>query len=80
MILFLVFVPLLALLAPVLAVILVQKNKKHKTEIDALTISNRVLSNQLSESQEKLPRPYVNSLSGKEKPPPDLALKSVTAT
>ncbi|QRG77775.1 hypothetical protein [Citrobacter sp. R56] len=54
MILFLVFVPLLALLAPVLAVVLVQKNKKHKTEIDALTVSNIALSNQLSESQEKL--------------------------
>lgn len=70
MILFLVFVPLLALLAPVLAVILIQKNKKHKTEIDALTISNRVLSNQLSESQEKLAQ-AIRELSEREgKPAP----------
>ncbi|NDO80015.1 hypothetical protein CJP72_04235 [Citrobacter sp. NCU1] len=54
MILFLVIVPLLALLTPILAVILVKKNKKHKAEIDALTASNIALSNQLSECQEKL--------------------------
>lgn len=65
MILFLVFVPLLALLAPVLAVILVQKNKKHKTEIDALTVSNIALSNQLSESQEKLAQ-AIRELSERE--------------
>lgn len=65
MILFLVFVPLLALLAPVLAVVLVQKNKKHKTEIDALTVSNIALSNQLSESQEKLAQ-AIHELSERE--------------
>ena len=52
--LFLIVVFLLAILAPILAVILFKKSKRHKAEIDTLTVSNVALSNQLSESQENL--------------------------
>ncbi|EPY4326899.1 DUF4041 domain-containing protein [Klebsiella variicola] len=52
--LFLVVVLLLALLAPILAVILLKKSKKHKIEIEALNHQKIALSNELSESQEHL--------------------------
>ncbi|MDM3454425.1 DUF4041 domain-containing protein [Citrobacter sp. Cb028] len=52
--LFLIVVFLLAILTPILAVILFKKSKRHKAEIDTLTVSNVALSNQLSESQENL--------------------------
>ncbi|MGV3877997.1 DUF4041 domain-containing protein [Citrobacter freundii] len=52
--LFLIVVFLLAILAPILAVILFKKSKRHKAEIDTLIVSNVALSNQLSESQENL--------------------------
>lgn len=52
--LFLVVVLLLALLAPILAVILLKKSKQHKTEIEALNHHKIALSNELSESQEHL--------------------------
>lgn len=52
--LFLIVVFLLAILAPILAVILFKKSKRHKADIDTLTVSNVALSNQLSESQENL--------------------------
>ncbi|MCS5949791.1 hypothetical protein LNO88_08510 [Klebsiella pneumoniae subsp. pneumoniae] len=46
---------LLALLAPVLAIILfLSKVKEHKAAIDNLTANNIALSSQLSENQEKL--------------------------
>jgi len=51
---FLVVVLLLALLAPILAVILLKKSKQHKIEIEALNDRNIILSNELSESQEHL--------------------------
>ncbi|MDA8479593.1 hypothetical protein NNO04_12880 [Citrobacter sp. Awk 4] len=70
MILFLVIVPLLALLTPVLAVILVKKNKQHKAEIDALTVSNIALSNQLSECQEKLAQALHEHTEAEEKAAP----------
>lgn len=49
--LFLVVVLLLALLAPILAVILLKKSKQHKIEIEALNHQKIALSNELSESQ-----------------------------
>ncbi|MHC9002516.1 DUF4041 domain-containing protein [Enterobacter adelaidei] len=52
--LFLVVVLLLALLAPILAVILLKKSKQHKIEIEALNHQKIALSNELSESQEHL--------------------------
>lgn len=52
--LFLIAVFLLALLAPVLAVILFKKSKQHKAVIEALNHRNIDLSNELSESQESL--------------------------
>lgn len=52
--LFLVVVLLLALLAPILAVILLKKSKQHKIEIEALNHQKIALSNKLSESQEHL--------------------------
>ncbi|EBF2150343.1 DUF4041 domain-containing protein [Salmonella enterica] len=52
--LFLIVVFLLAILAPILAVILFKKSKRHKADIDTLTVSNVALSNQLSKSQENL--------------------------
>ncbi|EAX8336162.1 DUF4041 domain-containing protein [Salmonella enterica subsp. arizonae] len=68
--LFLIVVFLLAILAPILAVILFKKSKRHKAEIDTLTVSNIALSNQLSESQENLAqaiRDY-SELEGKAAP------------
>ncbi|EHA5005160.1 DUF4041 domain-containing protein [Salmonella enterica subsp. diarizonae] len=68
--LFLIVVFLLAILAPILAVILFKKSKRHKAEIDTLTVSNVALSNQLSESQENLAqaiRDY-SELEGKAAP------------
>ncbi|MCU6197817.1 DUF4041 domain-containing protein [Citrobacter cronae] len=52
--LFLIVVFLLAILAPILAVILFKKSKRYKADIDTLTVSNVALSNRLSESQENL--------------------------
>lgn len=52
--LFLVVVLLLALLAPILAVILLKKSKQHKIKIEALNHQKIALSNELSESQEHL--------------------------
>ncbi|MBE0093867.1 DUF4041 domain-containing protein [Raoultella planticola] len=52
--LFLVVVLLLALLAPILAVIFLKKSKQHKIEIEALNHQKIALSNELSESQEHL--------------------------
>lgn len=52
--LFLIVVLLLALLAPILAVILLKKSKQHKIEIEALIHQKIALSNELSESQEHL--------------------------
>lgn len=52
--LFLVIVLLLALLAPILAVILFKKSKQHKIEIETLNQQKIALSNELSESQEHL--------------------------
>jgi vacuolar-type H+-ATPase subunit H len=52
--LFLVVVLLLALLAPILAVILLKKSKQHKMEIEVLNDRKIALSNDLSESQEHL--------------------------
>ncbi|MGS2873846.1 DUF4041 domain-containing protein [Enterobacter huaxiensis] len=52
--LFLVVVLLLALLAPILAVILLKKSKQHKIEVEALNHQKIALSNELSESQEHL--------------------------
>ncbi|WP_435929666.1 DUF4041 domain-containing protein [Dryocola sp. BD613] len=52
--LFLVVVFLLALLAPILAVIMLKKSKQHKAAIEALNHRNLDLSNELSESQEHL--------------------------
>lgn len=52
--LFLVVVLLLALLAPILAVILLKKSKQNKFKIEALNDRNIALSNELSESQEHL--------------------------
>ncbi|EQB0887664.1 DUF4041 domain-containing protein [Raoultella ornithinolytica] len=52
--LFLVVVLLLALLAPILAVILLKKGKQHKIEIEALNHQKIALSNELSKSQEHL--------------------------
>lgn len=52
--LFLVVVFLLALLAPILAVILLKKSKQHKIEIETLNDRNIALSNELSERQEHL--------------------------
>ena len=52
--LFLVVVLLLALLAPILAVILLKKSKQNKFQIEALNDRNIALSNELSESQEHL--------------------------
>ncbi|MDV0339732.1 DUF4041 domain-containing protein [Klebsiella michiganensis] len=52
--LFLIVVLLLALLAPILAVILLKKSKQHKIEIEALNHQKIALSNELSESQEHL--------------------------
>ncbi|EAV2659012.1 DUF4041 domain-containing protein [Salmonella enterica subsp. houtenae] len=68
--LFLIVVFLLAILAPILAVILFKKSKRHKADIDTLTVSNVALSNQLSESQENLAqaiRDY-SELEGKAAP------------
>ncbi|EJW1313086.1 DUF4041 domain-containing protein [Salmonella enterica] len=68
--LFLIVVFLLAILAPILAVILFKKSKRHKAEIDTLTVSNVAFSNQLSESQENLAqaiRDY-SELEGKAAP------------
>ncbi|UYU33122.1 DUF4041 domain-containing protein [Siccibacter colletis] len=52
--LFLIVVLLLALLAPILAVILLKKSKQHKIEIETVNDRNIALSNELSESQEHL--------------------------
>jgi len=52
--LFLVVVLLLALLAPILGVIMLNKSKQHKIEIGALNDRNIALSNALNESQEQL--------------------------
>ncbi len=52
--LFLVVVFLLALLAPILAVILLKKSKQHKIEIETLNDRNIALSNELSERQQHL--------------------------
>ncbi|USR62788.1 DUF4041 domain-containing protein [Lelliottia amnigena] len=52
--LFLVVVLLLALSAPILAVILLKKSKQNKFQIEALNDRNIALSNELSESQEHL--------------------------
>ncbi|MCS2172217.1 DUF4041 domain-containing protein [Scandinavium sp. TWS1a] len=52
--LFITAVFLLALFSPILAIILVKKNKKHKTEMDILAASNKAIGNQLSETQDKL--------------------------
>ncbi|WP_318363528.1 DUF4041 domain-containing protein [Enterobacter sp.] len=52
--LFLVVILLLALLAPILAVILFKKSKQHKIEISALNDCKIALSKELSESQEHL--------------------------
>ena len=52
--LFLVVVLLLALSAPILAVILLKKNKQHKVEVEKLNHQNITLSHELSENQERL--------------------------
>ncbi len=52
--LFLVVVLLLALSAPILAVILLKKNKQHKVEVEKLNHQNITLSHELSENQELL--------------------------
>lgn len=51
---FLVVIFLLAIFAPILAVILFKKSKQHKMEIEALNHRNIDLSNELSESQQSL--------------------------
>ncbi|MBY4890625.1 DUF4041 domain-containing protein [Pantoea sp. DY-15] len=52
--LFIVVVLLLAILAPILAVIMLKKSRQHKIEIEALHHHKIALSNELSESQEHL--------------------------
>ncbi len=52
--LFLVVVLLLVLSAPILAVILLKKNKQHKVEVEKLNHQNITLSHELSENQELL--------------------------
>ncbi|WP_061708504.1 GIY-YIG nuclease family protein [Pseudenterobacter timonensis] len=52
--LFIIIVFLLALMAPLLAVILYKESKKHKAEITTLNVINSELVKELQESQEKL--------------------------